>query len=1274
MADQLKILISADMKKAKSDLDKFKKEVQTTKVNFGSAGITKTRSEIDKTTKSLNLLGSSLLSNISKFSLWFAIGTAISSISSAMRYLGDTVIETDRTITLMSFTIDKTENQLYGMVDATTEFAGSIGSLSSEALEAVKIFTNMSATMDEILERSENSIILNNLSRIGIEASADALQSLQNQFKLTDDEASSLVDTLTFVSANLSMDFSKGIKEISMGIANSGKTAKDSGFTVEQYVALLGKSVESSRKSASQLSSGFRTIFSRIKRTKDLTIEEISDLEGAYKSVGINIRKSETEFKDMPVLLDELVAKLGDLSEANQETAISMISEASAGIRQADTFRTMIDVWTEANMLASESSENIGFAIQKNEQFVQSLDGRVNVLKNTFEEYSRSVLDVDTLKSIVDGTTDFVKVLQALKDNSEATSVALTTLGGAILYVKRSTIEANLLGFSSALLKMNPVVLGIVAGVGLLTSAIISHDLAQQKLNERLEETTENLSNTNREFINNKEAINRFDELGKKIDKTGTELEEYSNLQKELNSILPEAKDKIDAQNLSLEEQINLYTQLNNELKDNAIEQAQRNLDEFGNSLEVNEIQIKKNEDRIEGLKLKIVEYRDELRGLDKSSNDFGERQKFIQHQVSILTEDLDKLILSNSNLQKENELVKKSQDLLTIANSDAIVEVDSLVSAHNRESLSLSNLSNKTQEELDIMLKSEKEHTDKVLSEIKKRINARISELSVPFAGKEGGEYLQFAQGVKDPIINELMKRREAIDLELRKTKEAINDVTRETGEGFRAEDSEKKKKETESLTKAQRELLEINHQLSLTQEDLAQSSEDSASKIVILNALIDLQKDKFHALSNSIAEVESQYKSGDLTLDEYTDQMNDFELQQEKTTTSIKGFIKEAEGLLLKDQKEAVEELNDELEKLTDTLDDSLSEAIDEVNKRRENAVDYIQAEIDSIKDKISSLKDENDERERTIKLQELQQNLTKAQLKLANIQKEKNVRVLVGTEFVYQSDARKVADQTENVASAQKALADEQRSQREDARISELESEISKLEKEKKETEESYDARIKSLKRFQSEYKRQIEQDGEIQQSLLKSINNALRSVNASYFADTISGYSDMVSQINGLVADIATVESGGTPSSGGSSGGSTSSKGGVKAPNTKVTKFTGGSGTTYTYNGKEYRVKHDGLRSGDVSGSNPFRSNEIASVLEKGEYVLTNKQFTGLDNLLSSFNNIPQITPTQSSGGGGISISGDITLALPNVQDAKGFAIEFPSLIRQLATNS
>ena len=153
-----------------------------------------------------------------------------------------------------------------------------------------------------------------------------------NQFDMQAKDASRIADIYTSISANMPMDFEKGIQQISQGIMVSGSSAKEAGMSLEQYASVLGNVVAQTRLSGSQVANGEKTIFQRITAAKKGSSqtedgEDVSKLEGAFKSVGVEVRDSATSFRPMNDILTEMSQKWKTMDDVTK----SYISTQAAG-------------------------------------------------------------------------------------------------------------------------------------------------------------------------------------------------------------------------------------------------------------------------------------------------------------------------------------------------------------------------------------------------------------------------------------------------------------------------------------------------------------------------------------------------------------------------------------------------------------------------------------------------------------------------------------------------------------------------------------------------------------------------------------------------------------------------------------------------------------------------------------------------------------------------------------------------------------------------------
>ena len=102
---------------------------------------------------------------------------------------------------------------------------------------------------------------MSNVTGMGTEQTVDIIQGTIEQFDLedTEEQLMHISDVLQTVSMSMPYDFAKGVNELSEGIQASGSVAKDAGYDLENYTALLGTLIAKTRQSGSELGRSLRT-------------------------------------------------------------------------------------------------------------------------------------------------------------------------------------------------------------------------------------------------------------------------------------------------------------------------------------------------------------------------------------------------------------------------------------------------------------------------------------------------------------------------------------------------------------------------------------------------------------------------------------------------------------------------------------------------------------------------------------------------------------------------------------------------------------------------------------------------------------------------------------------------------------------------------------------------------------------------------------------------------------------------------------------------------
>jgi TP901 family phage tail tape measure protein len=375
-------------KSINTNVPQAQKQFQTLKNDIVAAG------------KNGNMAFQDLGKNISKFASWFLIGGVVAGITRTIRDQIQVVKDLDHALTTINMTMPITKNQMVELTNSSFAMAKNLGTSVKEVLAVAQIYANMNETVDGILEKTRPTILLSTASGSGASESADSIQAVMQQFELAENQGMRIANVYEKVSANMKMEFQRGINGVSDAVKASGSVAKEAGFEFEQYASIIGKVMEKTRIEGSNIGQGMKMIFSRMGRATDGEIDEetVSKTEKAYQSIGVQLRDDKGEFREIPKVLDDLSAKWDTLNSVQR----TYIAEQSAGVRQKNIFLSMMKSYKEATELTTKAINSQGFAEEVNSKRMESYDAKLKTFGANLNAITIGMVNNGLVKGFID--------------------------------------------------------------------------------------------------------------------------------------------------------------------------------------------------------------------------------------------------------------------------------------------------------------------------------------------------------------------------------------------------------------------------------------------------------------------------------------------------------------------------------------------------------------------------------------------------------------------------------------------------------------------------------------------------------------------------------------------------------------------------------------------------------------------------------------------------------------------------------------------------------
>ena len=272
-------------------------------------------------------------------------------------------------MTLVNMTMSSmTDASLNSLKQQSLSMARELSTYTKNVTDAVTIYANENESAASMLAKAQPTCLYQRLLKHEHQKmpAADADQNIMNRFDMAEDQAMHVADTVEKLSSEIALDFSQGCDTISKSIATSGSVVNEAGMSFEKYAALVSTTAEKTRVSGSQIGNAFKTIFSRISRSKDglTTDAEMSDAEAALKSVGVSVRRADGDLRDISDTLDDLNKVWGTLNHSQK----SYVSEQAAGVRQKNIFIAAMDSYNKALQLEQDALDSNGTAMEINDK------------------------------------------------------------------------------------------------------------------------------------------------------------------------------------------------------------------------------------------------------------------------------------------------------------------------------------------------------------------------------------------------------------------------------------------------------------------------------------------------------------------------------------------------------------------------------------------------------------------------------------------------------------------------------------------------------------------------------------------------------------------------------------------------------------------------------------------------------------------------------------------------------------------------------------------
>ena len=439
------ISLAMDAKTGNINLDKLQSSLQssntslsTLTTNLLNAGLTGEKAFIGvytaiaqsniqlKTSNGLLSQFALTLKNTAKWQLSSSLlHGVISGFQNAINYAKDL----DKSLTDISIVTNKNRDSMAEFAKEANKAAKELRTTTTAYTDASLIYYQQGLSDEEVKNRTDTTIKMANALGESAKEVSSYMTAIWNNF----DDGSKSLEYYGDVVTNLGAKTASSSAEIAAGLEKFASIGNTVGLSYEYATSALATVVAETRQSADTVGTAFKTLFSRIQGLQlGETQEDGTDLNKYSKAlavVGVNIKDSNGELKQMDTILDELGGKWKTL--ANDEKMA--LAQTVAGVRQYTQLISLMENYDTFRQNVGYAEDSSGTLAEQQLDYEKSWAGASKKLKASGEGLITELFPTDAIVDFTNGLADVVDGFSSIVDAAGGLKTILLLISTVVL-------------------------------------------------------------------------------------------------------------------------------------------------------------------------------------------------------------------------------------------------------------------------------------------------------------------------------------------------------------------------------------------------------------------------------------------------------------------------------------------------------------------------------------------------------------------------------------------------------------------------------------------------------------------------------------------------------------------------------------------------------------------------------------------------------------------------------------------------------------------------
>ena len=317
--------------------------------------------------------------------------------------------ELDSAMNGIAVVTDFTTKELWGQIDAYMAMAKQYGVTTTGVYEVSQLYYQQGLDTNDVLAMTTETLKMARIANLDYATTTNYMTTALNGFKLGVEDAGRVVDVYSKLASIAATDTA----EMAKAMSNTASIAESAGMSFESTSAMLAMMIETTREAPENLGTALKTIIARFQEMKSNPTEILSldgeeaslnKVDKALATIGISLKDASGQFRD----LDEVIFELADKWDGLDRNTQRWIANTVAGSRQQSRFLALMSDSTRLHELYDAAINSEDASLVQYAKTLDSIDGKMNQLSTSFQQFYMSIMNGETIKGILDILIRFV--------------------------------------------------------------------------------------------------------------------------------------------------------------------------------------------------------------------------------------------------------------------------------------------------------------------------------------------------------------------------------------------------------------------------------------------------------------------------------------------------------------------------------------------------------------------------------------------------------------------------------------------------------------------------------------------------------------------------------------------------------------------------------------------------------------------------------------------------------------------------------------------------